>query len=394
MTAVRTEVTVPARGTRPRNRRELILAAAAALFYRHGYDRVATSDLAEAVNIGPSALYRHFPSKQHLLAAVMFASVTPARELLAGLDLHDTDAALRQLVALALDQRRVGVLWERDARSMASEDRHALRAEVDDVVRRLTELVAVARPNLPPATADLLGRALLAVLISPSHHHLDDEALLLELAAGVIAAPVDTFSAMPQTRPGQPLLPGSRREAILGEATRLFAERGFAGVSLDDIGAALGIAGPTIYNHFASKLDIITTALNRGTSYLMMDLSEALAISEDPAAVLRRLIDSYIHLATAHPHIVGLLITESGHLPEGDQRQIRQIQRDYIAEWTRLLALYAPDADPTAARIRVQAAFTVINHTARAAHLRAAVGYPDAVRVVVSELVLGAPRPA
>ena len=69
---------------------------------------------------------------------------------------------------------------------------------------------------------------------------------------------------------------------------------------------------------------------------------------------------------------------------------MRQVQRDYIAEWTRLLALHAPDADPTAARIRVQAAFTVINDTARAAHLRAAVGYPDAIRVVVSDLVLGA----
>ncbi|MBI0385672.1 helix-turn-helix transcriptional regulator, partial [Streptomyces albiflaviniger] len=36
----------------------------------------------------------------------------------------------------------------------------------------------------------------------------------------------------------------SRREQILKEAARLFAERGFHGVGVDEIGAAVGISGP------------------------------------------------------------------------------------------------------------------------------------------------------
>ena len=44
-----------------------------------------------------------------------------------------------------------------------------------------------------------------------------------------------------------------RHAAILHEAAALFAERGFSGVSLEDIGGAVGVSGPALYRHFASK---------------------------------------------------------------------------------------------------------------------------------------------
>jgi AcrR family transcriptional regulator len=65
----------PARGTRPPNRRQLIIDAATDLFSRKGYANVAMGDVAEAVAIGPSALYRHFRGKQDLLATVVEAAL-------------------------------------------------------------------------------------------------------------------------------------------------------------------------------------------------------------------------------------------------------------------------------------------------------------------------------
>ena len=44
----------------------------------------------------------------------------------------------------------------------------------------------------------------------------------------------------------------SRREQILDTAARLFAERGFHGVSVVELGAACGISGPALYKHFES----------------------------------------------------------------------------------------------------------------------------------------------
>jgi AcrR family transcriptional regulator len=61
----------PARGTRPVNRRQLIIGAATDLFSSKGYAGVGMGEVAEAVAIGPSALYRHFRGKQELLATVV-----------------------------------------------------------------------------------------------------------------------------------------------------------------------------------------------------------------------------------------------------------------------------------------------------------------------------------
>ena len=45
----------------------------------------------------------------------------------------------------------------------------------------------------------------------------------------------------------------SRRAQILAAAAERFARYGFHGVSIDDIGAAVGISGPALYRHFRSK---------------------------------------------------------------------------------------------------------------------------------------------
>ena len=78
MTAARqTEATAPPHGTRPTNRRALTLAAAARLFHESGYQNVAMSDIADAVNVRPSALHRHFSNKDELFTAAAHAAPEP-----------------------------------------------------------------------------------------------------------------------------------------------------------------------------------------------------------------------------------------------------------------------------------------------------------------------------
>ncbi len=50
--------------------RDKILEAAEALFARRGYAGVGMSEIAEAVGLGKSSLFHHFPSKAQLYAAV------------------------------------------------------------------------------------------------------------------------------------------------------------------------------------------------------------------------------------------------------------------------------------------------------------------------------------
>jgi AcrR family transcriptional regulator len=65
------------------------------------------------------------------------------------------------------------------------------------------------------------------------------------------------------------------RAALLDEATRLFAERGYAATSLEDVASASQVTRGAVYHHFASKQALFEAVL---------DLQETSAIAEITAA--------------------------------------------------------------------------------------------------------------
>src|SRR4051812_50125459 len=69
----------------------------------------------------------------------------------------------------------------------------------------------------------------------------------------------------------------SRREQILRAAAQLFAERGSRAVGVDDVGAAVGVTGPAIYRHFASKDAMLAEMLLRISEHLLAGGSERVA---------------------------------------------------------------------------------------------------------------------
>jgi AcrR family transcriptional regulator len=42
----------------------------------------------------------------------------------------------------------------------------------------------------------------------------------------------------------------SRRADILAAAAQLFAQRGYHGTTIGEVGSALGLTGPALYRHF------------------------------------------------------------------------------------------------------------------------------------------------
>ncbi len=395
-----------ARGTRPRNRRELILVAAADLFARHGYAKVGMSDLADAVGIGPSALYRHFSGKQDVLATVLAGGLDAARALVAALDPADRAAAADALADRALDQRHLGLMWQREARDLSPAAYRPLRAVAAGIGRGLAGYVQSVRPGTPDATADLLAWAMVAVLTSPSFHHLDmPRPAHQDLLADLVRTVLDTELAigpstglatgLPAAAPARPdpgartpaLVPASRREELLTQAVRMFAAHGYTQVSIEDIGHAVGISGPSVYNHWPNKLDLLVTSLRRGAAALAMDVSTAYQLAADAAGALRMLIGFYVALSQTHHEIIGLLITDIDHLPDIERHAIRRAQRDFVSEWVHLLRLDQPELDLTAARIRVHAALSVANDIARTPHLRRDPAVPAAVETICTRLL-------
>ncbi|MFJ2114078.1 TetR/AcrR family transcriptional regulator [Streptomyces sp. NPDC087850] len=157
----------------------------------------------------------------------------------------------------------------------------------------------------------------------------------------------------------------TRREQILKQAARLFAERGFHGVGVDEIGAAVGISGPGLYRHFAGK-DAMLAELLVGISSRLLDggrLRVREAGPDDPAALLASLIDGHIDFALDDRALITLHDRELDRLRDSDRKLVRQFQRQYVELWVAVVRDLHPHIPEVRARGAVHAVFGLLNST-------------------------------
>ncbi|WP_396668388.1 TetR/AcrR family transcriptional regulator [Microbacterium sp. R86528] len=170
-----------------------------------------------------------------------------------------------------------------------------------------------------------------------------------------------------------------RYSAILREAARLFAERGFGGVSLEDLGGAVGISGPALYRHFANKQALLGAILIGVSERL---LAGGLAVSQDettPETQLRSLIAFHVDFALNDADVIRVHDRDLASLTDGDQRTVRRLQREYVQVWVGILSTLHPQRDGDDLRVRAHACFGLINSTPHA--LRGARAEPNSVDV-------------
>jgi AcrR family transcriptional regulator len=387
-----TSVLPPARRTRPPNRRGLILAAATELFAVRGYEYVGMSEIAEEVAVQPSALYRHFAGKEQLLAEILREGAASLLAAVAAADPGEPDG-LAELAGFVIDNRHVIALVGREAPHLGEASRVGLRAELAQAGELLAAKIGSVRPELGPRAREFVAWSALAVLQSPSFHRAElpraeCRAEIARLAGRVIAARLPAeFTGERAERGRAGLLPHSRREALLAQAIALFAERTYAGVSIEDVAASLGIAGPSIYNHFRSKSEILVTALGRGSACLSMQVADTLAQADGPGEALHTLIGSYASFAAGHPALIDLMISEVRSLPERDREVALTAQRDYVAELAQLLGQVDQERPAAIARVQVQAALMIANDVARTPRLRDLAGSAQAVASLCEQLL-------
>jgi AcrR family transcriptional regulator len=382
----------PPRGTRPRNRRQLIIAAATELFAGNGYAQVSMADVADAVAVRPSALYRHFRGKEDLLYQVVHDALSAIQA-----DWHGL-ASTRELAATALDHRRIGVLWQRESRHLPPAARQQLRTTLIDVQAQVAAFVARRRPDLRAPDWDLLAWACLDAAISIAFQRIElPRPEYTDLLAGIVDRVVDTdLDTDLAAVAAQPPSPGSldRRDELLAAAAHLFAQRGYHSVGVDEVATAVGITGPSIYHHFATKLDLIVAVVTQGATQLLGSTALALADAHDGTRALDALLDTYTSFSFTHSDLMDVLITEVPHLPEPHRSTFRQTQRHYLDQWLDVLARLHPRLPPAHTRVYLQAALTVVNDIARTPHLRT---QPQAAADVaaIGHAILGPqPRPA
>lgn len=151
-------------------RRRQILAAARALFAERGFHATTTRDLAAAADINDALIYRYFPDKQAILAALIDEAIAVFQELPAPPD--QGPPPLDQLLEL------IGTAFVHTARAnldlltILIAERHQLAADtrfvefIDAAATRLGGLIDAAASHQGHGQGYLTARAYFGALIA------------------------------------------------------------------------------------------------------------------------------------------------------------------------------------------------------------------------------------
>ena len=159
------------------------------------------------------------------------------------------------------------------------------------------------------------------------------------------------------------LAKADRRQALLNAAAEQFARRGFTRVSLEDLGAAVGVSGPAVYRHFDGKQAVLGALLVGVSEQLWTGGQAVVAEAPDDAAALKYLVRFHVDFAMANADVIRVQDRDLDSLADEDRHSVRALQRSYVELWVDVLRGLRPDEDVAALRTRAHAAFGLINST-------------------------------
>jgi AcrR family transcriptional regulator len=155
-------------------------------------------------------------------------------------------------------------------------------------------------------------------------------------------------------------------EQTLEVARGLFADRGFAAVTMEDIAGEVGVTKPLLYNYFGNKERLYIACMERSGDALFATIGDAIGATESPSDALGAGLRAFFAFLDADRSAWAVLFDES--LPQSGE------VADKVAEYRgRILELVAgsligqlPERRRPAARTEVEALSTALMGAAEA----------------------------
>ncbi|MFI2760686.1 TetR/AcrR family transcriptional regulator [Streptomyces echinatus] len=194
--------TLIARGRKHGVRKQLILRQAARLFMERGYADTGMAEIGEAAGITGSAVYRHFPSKQAILTALIDLSLEQLAaefhevlEAPAASPAETLAAVVDRYLEFSLGNRDLTVVVDRELVKLPVEDRRRFTRQSRLMREEWVHLLVEARPELSDAAARVAVTSVMGMVAAVTGWRigLEDRALHEQLrvqAMAVLNAPV------------------------------------------------------------------------------------------------------------------------------------------------------------------------------------------------------------
>lgn len=155
----------------------------------------------------------------------------------------------------------------------------------------------------------------------------------------------------------------TRRQALLTSAASLFAQRGFSGVSIEELGAAAGVSGPAVYRHFETKRAVLADLLIEVSEELLAGAQVAVDGDGPAHRVVETLIDFHLDFALSNADVIRVQDRDLASLDPADRDKVRTLQRTYVRIWETSLSRLQPHATTNQLKVVSHALFGLLNST-------------------------------
>lgn len=119
------------------------------------------------------------------------------------------------------------------------------------------------------------------------------------------------------------------REDVVRAAGRLFADRGYHGTSMRDLGRELGLLGSSLYSHVASKQDLLVEVVEEGARLFESSAEKALAAEGSAADRLDALISGHVDVVVDNIDVARTFLNEARVLDDEHRSRIIHARDHY-----------------------------------------------------------------
>ena len=155
-------------------------------------------------------------------------------------------------------------------------------------------------------------------------------------------------------------------EQTLTEAHALFAEGGYAAVTMDEIAARVGVTKPLLYNYFGNKERLYIACMERAAESLTATVAESLAATASPAEGLGAGVRAFFAFLDSDRAAWAVLFDET--LPRGGEvaERVGEHRGRILALVSDSMLGQMPERRRAAARTEVEALSTALLGAAEA----------------------------
>lgn len=150
-----------------------------------------------------------------------------------------------------------------------------------------------------------------------------------------------------------------RRQVILDQAAKLFAEKGFARTSISELSKACNASKAWIYHYYDSKEAILFELLEDHIRLLLTEAKSAVAATEGPKAQLEAFIRAVIGVYRGANEKHAVLLNDLAVLPDGQRAVVMDLERQIVDLLVEVLSAVNP-AIGTDKRLRKPVAMSVL----------------------------------